>query len=168
MHWHAIKINQLNHSSKQKKVLCHPVYDTQNIWFRKNGESPVMTDNKTSYVHHNWTSFMNNRTLFRKEFILLAFQRQNYYHRINYIISKSFSSKYNEVSHYHISYKGTSSVLKYFPRSAEWQRLVLYKHTGSIQKVNWAAWFWLRAVFKVKDRFKAERLLTSAVLPSGG
>ena len=45
---------------------------------------------------------MNNQTIFRKQIILLAFRRQNYYHGIKYIIFKSYSSKYNEVSHYHL------------------------------------------------------------------
>ena len=45
---------------------------------------------------------MSNRTIFRKELNQLAFQRQNFYHRIKYIIFKSFSSKYNIVFHYHL------------------------------------------------------------------
>ena len=45
---------------------------------------------------------MNTQTIFQKELILLDFQRQNYYHRIKYIIFKNSSSKYNEVSHYHL------------------------------------------------------------------
>ena len=91
--------------------------------------SPVTSDNKTLWVNFSYEQF-------RKELILIAFQRQNYYYRILYIIFKSSSSKYNEVSHYHISYKGTSCILKYFPRSAEWQWLTLYKHTGSNQKLT--------------------------------
>ena len=97
---------------------------------------------------------MNNRTIFQKELILLAFRRQNYYHRIKYIIFKSSSSKYNEVSHFHISYKGTSCVLKYFPRPAEWQRLKLYKYTGNDQKL-WGQK--VRAVFlRLKSNTKAD------------
>ena len=42
------------------------------------------------------------QTIFQKELILQAFQRQNYYHWIKYIIFKSLSSKYNEVSHYYL------------------------------------------------------------------
>ena len=45
---------------------------------------------------------MNTQTIFQKELILLAFQRQNYYHRIKYIIFKSSSSKYNKVSQYYL------------------------------------------------------------------
>ena len=78
----------------------------------------MTSNNKTSYVLHEWTSVMNNRTIFWKELILLTFLRQNYYHWIKHIIFKRSSSKYNEVSHYHISYKETSCVLKYFPRLA--------------------------------------------------
>ena len=55
------------------------------------------------------------QTIFQKELILVVFQRPNYYHKIKYIIFKSSSSKYNEVSHYHIClikelpvYKNTS------------------------------------------------------------
>ena len=44
----------------------HPVYDTQNIQFRKNDVSLVTSDNKTSYVRHERTSVMNNRTIFRR------------------------------------------------------------------------------------------------------
>ena len=32
-----------------------------------------MSDNKTSYVRHEWTSVMNNQTIFWKELILQAF-----------------------------------------------------------------------------------------------
>ena len=39
---------------------------------------------------------------FRKELILPAFWGQNYYHMIKYIMFKSSSLKYNEVSHYHL------------------------------------------------------------------
>ena len=66
--------------------------------YRKRLEKTVTSDNKTSYVRHESTSVMNTRNIFQKELILLAFRRQNYYLRIKYIIFKSSSLKYNEVS----------------------------------------------------------------------
>ena len=77
-------------------------YNIKNIQFSKNTESPMMSDNKSLYICQEWTLIMNTQTIFRKELILLAFRGQNYYHRIKYIIFKSSSSKYNEVSHYHL------------------------------------------------------------------
>ena len=45
----------------------------------------------------------------------------------------------NTMKYLIITYKGTSCLLKYFPQPAEKQQLMLYKHTGSNQKVNEAA-----------------------------
>ena len=62
----------------------------------------MMSDNKTLYIHHVRTSVSDTLTIFRKGLILRALQKQNYYHRIKYIIFKSSSSKYNKVSHYYL------------------------------------------------------------------
>ena len=64
-------------------------------------ESSMMSDNKTLYIRHKRISLTNTQTIFRKGLILLASQKQNYYHGIKYIIFKSSSSKYNEVFHYY-------------------------------------------------------------------
>ena len=102
-------------------------YNTQDPWFRENAESKVTSDNKMLYIRHERTSDTNTRTI-QKWLIQLAFRKQNYYHRIKYIISKSSSSKYNEVFNCYLYsikellvYKNTSL------GPAVWQRITLYK-----------------------------------------
>ena len=80
-----------------KRYCSQKGYDTKNLQFRENAESPMMPDNKT-YICHKRTSLTNPQTIL----FLLAFFKQNYYLRIKYIISKSSSLKYNEIFHQYL------------------------------------------------------------------
>ena len=77
-------------------------YDTKNLRFRENAESPMMSGNKMLYICHERTSVTNTQTIFWKGLILLAFQKQSYYHWIKYIIFKISSLKYKEVFHFYL------------------------------------------------------------------
>ena len=78
---------------------------------------------------------MNTQTIFQKELILVAFWRQNYYHKIKYIIFKSSSSKYNEVSPYYLYLIGGLTV---YGNTSLDQQSISSQHyinaTGSNQK----------------------------------
>ena len=52
-------------------------------------------------IHFTKRTSITHTSYLSKRLILLAFQKQNYYHRMKYI-SKSSSSKYNEVFHYYL------------------------------------------------------------------